>query len=133
MKKIFNFFATILLLIPILAKADNYPINKNIDIKHYVFQLRLTDSNDEIIGTTQVTVNFKQAGMQNFRLDFINKTSVRQDKGMVVDAVSVNNAAVNYTHQNDELIINLPTPSTKNQTITFTLQYHGIPYDCLRI
>ena len=32
MKKIFNFFATILLLIPILAKADNYPINKNIDI-----------------------------------------------------------------------------------------------------
>jgi hypothetical protein len=76
MKKIFNFFATILLLIPILAKADNYPINKNIDIKHYVFQLRLTDSNDEIFVTTQVTVIFKQAGMHNFRLYLINKTNI---------------------------------------------------------
>jgi aminopeptidase N len=52
---------------------------------------------------------------------------------MVVDAVSVNNTAVDYTHGNDELIISLPAPSTKNQTLTFTIQYHGIPYDGLRI
>jgi aminopeptidase N len=71
--------------------------------------------------------------MKNFRLDFVNKTSVRKDKGMVVDAVSVNNTAVDYTHGNDELIISLPAPSTKNQTLTFTIQYHGIPYDGLRI
>ena len=115
MKKIFNFFATILLLIPILAKADNYPINKNIDIKHYVFQLRLTDSNDEIIGTTQVTVNFKLAGMQNFRLDLINKTTEKKDKGMVVEGVSISNTAVNYTHENDALIIYLPKNSVVNR------------------
>ena len=133
MKKIFNFFATILLLIPILAKADNYPINKNIDIKHYVFQLRLTDSNDEIIGTTQVTVNFKLAGMQNFRLDLINKTTEKKDKGMVVEGVSISNTAVNYTHENDALIISLPKNSVANETITFTIKYHGIPFDGLRI
>jgi aminopeptidase N len=134
MKRIINLFITALLfVIPLISKADTYPINKNIDIKHYVFKLSLSDADNEITGTTLVTVNFKEAGMQNFRLDFVNKTSVRKDKGMVVDAVSVNNTAVDYTHGNDELIISLPAPSTKNQTLTFTIQYHGIPYDGLRI
>ena len=134
MKRIINLYTTALLfVIPFISKADTYPINKNIDIKHYVFNLSLSDADNEITGTTLVTINFKEAGMQNFRLDFINKTIARKDKGMVVDAVSVNNIAVNYTHQNDELIISLPAPSTKNQTLTFTIQYHGIPYDGLRI
>ena len=134
MKRIIILFTTVLLFVlPLISKADTYPINKKIDIKHYVFNLSLSDADNEITGTTLVTVNFKEAGMQNFRLDFINKTTARKDKGMVVDAVSVNNAAVNYTHQNDELIISLPAPSTKNQTLTFTIQYHGIPYDGLRI
>ena len=134
MKRIINLFTTALLfVIPLISKADTYPINKNIDIKHYVFKLSLSDADNEITGTTLVTVNFKEAGMQNFRLDFVNKTSVRKDKGMVVDAVSVNNTAVDYTHGNDELIISLPAPSTKNQTLIFTIQYHGIPYDGLRI
>ena len=134
MKRIINLFTTVLLIVvPLISKADTYPINKNIDIKHYVFKLSLSDADNEITGTTLVTLSFKEAGMKNFRLDFINKTSVRKDKGMVVDAVSVNNTAVNYTHGNDELIISLPAPSTKNQTLTFTIQYHGIPYDGLRI
>jgi aminopeptidase N len=134
MKRIINLFTIALfIVVPLISKADTYPINKNIDIKHYIFKLSLSDADNEITGTTLVTINFKEAGMQNFRLDFINKTSARKDKGMVVDAVSVNNAAVNYTHQNDELIISLPAPSTKSQTLTFSIQYHGIPYDGLRI
>ena len=115
MKRIINLFTIALLfVVPLISKADNYPINKNIDIKHYVFKLSLSDADNEITGTTLVTINFKEAGMQNFRLDFINKTSARKDKGMVVDAVSINNATVNYKHQNDELIISLPAPSAKN-------------------
>lgn len=81
MNKLSKYFQLFLCTLPLMAWADQYPINKNIDIKHYVFQLRLSDSNDEIIGTTQVTVNFKQAGMQNFRLDLINKTTERKTKG----------------------------------------------------
>jgi aminopeptidase N len=95
--------------------------------------LHLTDSNDEIIGITQVTVNFKQAGMQNFRLDLINKSSEKKDKGMVVEGVSISNATVKYTHENDALIIYLPKSSVANETITFTIKYHGIPFDGLRI
>ena len=127
------FFNIILYTLPLFAWADQYPINKNIDIKHYVFQLRLTDSNDEIIGTTQVTVNFKQAGMQNFRLDLINKSTEKKDKGMVLEGVSIYNTTVNYTHENDALIIYLPKSSVANETITFTIKYHGIPFDGLRI
>ena len=134
MKRIINLFTTALLfVIPLISKADTYPINKNIDVKHYVFKLILSDADNEITGTTMVTLSFKEAGMQNFRLDFINKTTARKDKGMVVDAVSSSSAAVKYTHQNDELIISLPAPSTKNQTLTFTIQYHGVPFDGLRI
>ena len=134
MKRIINLFTTALLIVvPLISKADTYPINKNIDIKHYVFKLSLSDADNEITGTTLVTLNFKEAGMKNFRLDFINKTSARKDKGMVVDAVRINKTAVDYTHGNDELIISLPAPSTKNQTLIFTIQYHGIPYDGLRI
>jgi aminopeptidase N len=134
MKRIIYLLSTALILISSYSsKADTYPINKNIDVKHYQFNLSLSDADNEITGTTLVTINFKEAGMQNFRLDFINKTSARQNKGMVVDAVTSSNAAVNYTHQNDELIISLPAPSTKNQTTTFTIQYHGVPFDGLRI
>ena len=127
------FFNIILYTLPLSVWADQYPINNNIDIKHYSFQLRLTDSNDEIIGITQVTVNFKQAGMQNFRLDLINKSSEKKDKGMVVEGVSISNATVKYTHENDALIIYLPKSSVANETITFTIKYHGIPFDGLRI
>ena len=134
MKRIIYLFTTALLFVlPLISKADTYPINKNIDVKHYVFKLSLSDADNEITGTTMVTLSFKEAGMQNFRLDFINKTTDRKDKGMVVDAITSSNTAVNYTHENDELIISLPAPSTKNQTLTFTIQYHGVPFDGLRI
>ena len=134
MKKLTKYFFNIILYtLPLFAWADQYPINKNIDIKHYVFQLRLTDSNDEIIGTTQVTVNFKQAGILNFRLDLINTSTEKKDKGMVVEGVSISNTTVNYTHENDALIIYLPKSAVANETITFTIKYHGIPFDGLRI
>jgi aminopeptidase N len=134
MKRIFILFtACSLFLFPILSKADTYPINKKIDIKHYSFALTLSDSNDEIIGSTNITIHFKQAGVQNFRLDLINQSIERKGKGMLVDGVYLDKNPVSYTHQKDALIINLPSPSTLNQTLVFTIKYHGIPFDGLRI
>jgi len=134
MKRIFNLLtACSLFLFPILSKADTYPINKKIDIKHYSFALTLSDSNDEIIGSTNITIHFKQAGVQNFRLDLINQSVERKGKGMLVDGVYLDKNSVSYTHQKDALIINLPSPSTLNQTLVFTIKYHGIPSDGLRI
>ena len=128
-----NFLAATFFLLPLLGWADTYPVNKNIDIQHYSFKISLSDSADVIYGDAQITVLFKKAGMQNFRLDLINKTADRQGKGMVIDAIKVGNEPVTYTHQNDEVIIGLPNPSTSNSTMIFTITYHGIPFDGLRI
>ena len=132
-KSIYFFLFGLWMFSPFFVKADHYPINKNIDVIHYTFNLSLSDSTNEILGSTLVTVKFKEAGMQNLRLDFVNKTDLRQAKGMVVESVMMGNTQINYTHQNDELIIFLPTPSTQLQVVTFTIKYHGIPYDGLRI
>jgi len=134
MKRLFILLtACSLFLFPILSKADTYPINRKIDIKHYSFALTLSDSNDEIIGSTNITIQFKQAGVQNFRLDLINQSVERKGKGMLVDGVYLDKNSVSYTHQKDALIIDLPMPSTINQTLVFTIKYHGIPSDGLRI
>ena len=60
---IYLFTAATLFLCPVITKADTYPINKNIDVKHYAFELSLSDNNDEIIGVANITITFKQAGI----------------------------------------------------------------------
>lgn len=130
--KLFLFVVSFLIL-PQLLSADNYPINKNIDIKHYSFEITVSDTSDEIIGSTQITILFKNAGVNTFRLDLINKSGDKQGKGMEIDAVKLANMPVAYTHQNDEVIISLPSPSTANTELVFTISYHGIPYDGLKI
>lgn len=131
MHKLFPIF--LFLFFPFIVKADQYPINKNIDVKHYSFELSLSDSTDLIVGTTIIKVQFKQAGMQQFRLDLVNQTEKRQGKGMKVDAIMIGNQNLVYTHLNDELIILLPKPSAINEELLFTIQYHGVPFDGLRI
>jgi aminopeptidase N len=134
MKKIlYIFFGIFLIFNGSTAHADDYPVNKNIDIKHYAFEINLSDSNDEIRGIATITIDFREVGVRNFRLDFVNQKVDKENKGMAIDAISIGDQAVRYTHQNDEIILDLPNPSTKNQTIIFTIKYHGVPLDGLRI
>jgi aminopeptidase N len=128
-----SFLTAALILFSQLVWADKYPVNKNIDIKHYKFELGLSDSTDVIYGNAHITILFKKKGILNFRLDLINKTIERNGKGMVIDAIKIGNTPVAYTHQNDELIISLPKPSDANSEIIFIITYHGIPFDGLRI
>lgn len=122
-----------LILNPLISLADDYPINKNIDIKHYSFELVLSDLTDEIYGKAKITVQFKNQGTQSFRLDLINKSIEKQGKGMLIDSIKIGDLPINFTHQNDELMISLPTPSVANSDIIFTIKYHGVPFDGLKI
>lgn len=129
-----QFFTSILLLfLPFLLWADHYPINKNIDVLHYSFELILSDSTNEIVGKTQVRVRFDKEGITHFRLDLANATAKRQEKGMKVDAIQAGNSTLRFTHTNDELLIELNKPSVKGEELVFFIQYHGVPFDGLRI
>ena len=116
-----------------IVKADLYPINKDIDIQHYSFQVHLSDSSDELIGEALITIWFRKSGLEQFRLDLVNSTAERQGKGMVVEAIHLGHTVIDYTHQNDELIIHMPGVSVAGRALTFRINYHGVPYSGLRI
>ena len=125
--------AILILLIPIFSWADHYPINKQADVLHYSFGLTLSDSTNEIVGITHIKVRFNKAGMSQFRLDLANQTEKRQRKGMKVDAISFGGIPLQYSHNNDALLIHLNNPTKEAEEIVFRIQYHGIPADGLRI
>jgi len=118
---------------PLIVFADDYPVNKNIDIKHYSFELILSDATNEIWGNAKIRVLFKTAGIRSIRLDLINKTKERQEKGMQIDSIKIGNIPVLFTHQNDEININLPNSPLANSELVFSVKYHGIPFDGLKI
>jgi len=104
--------AAILSISSFYSFADTYPRNYAIDILHYAFELKLSDNTDEIIGQTTISILIKTADVKQIRLDLINQTEQRLQKGMVVSSVSYNNNKVSFTHKNDALIIQLPSAAT---------------------
>lgn len=108
---------------------DPYPKNPNIDAINYRFEFELSDDTDEILGTTTVDVRFLTKGIETLRLDLIKKSNILGNKGMHVSAVvsNSNGEPVDYKHENDALLITLPSASTKNQRSQFTITYQGIP------
>lgn len=123
----------ILFLFAISCFADKYPRNYSIDITHYSFQLKFSDSTDEINGRASISILFKTNDIKQIRLDLINKTEQRSGKGMIVESVSYNNSPIEFNHQNDALIIKLGGQWEKNKTYTFVIQYKGVPADGLMI
>lgn len=113
--------------------ADTYPRNYSIDVLHYRFEVMLNDNNDEIIGKTSIRIQFKKSNIKQFRLDLMNQTEQRKGKGMLVQSISSNNQALNYTHVGDSLVIQLAKASSVDTVITFVIQYKGIPEEGLRI
>ncbi len=113
--------------------ADKYPRNYSVDIIHYIFELKLSDNTDEIFGKATIRILFKKADIKQIRLDLINRTELRLRKGMVVESITYNNIKVEFTHQNDELFIQLGMPAEKDKTSTVVVHYKGIPADGLRI
>ncbi len=113
--------------------ADNYPRNYNIDVQHYRFELKVSDSSDEIIGTTTIDIKFKKDGIMEFRLDLVNKSVAKNGKGMEVESAYCNGLKTAFKHENDALFIYLNQASEKDQIFSFIIKYRGIPAGGLKI
>lgn len=115
------------------ARTDGYPKNPKVDAINYAFNIHLSDESDEIVCEVTIIIQYKDKGVENFRLDLINASSELDGKGMQVSSVHSDGSSLDYSHENDELIIQLPSPSVKNQSSKYVIQYHGIPATGLKI
>ncbi len=138
MKHLKNIFLLGLFLViglPNIAYAfrDTYPKNPNIDVINYIFKIDLSDSTDEIVGEATVDVRFLKDGIQEFRLDLINASKDLDGKGMKVSKVVSDGKTVEYRHENNALVIKLPSTAKANQRSKYTVFYKGIPATGLKI
>ncbi|HUB33300.1 MAG TPA: M1 family aminopeptidase [Bryobacteraceae bacterium] len=105
--------------------ADTYPRQPEIDVRHYVFRVTLSDESPEISGEATVTVRFTTAGVGGFRLDLAQP--------MNVDEVREDGTAVPFTHTGEQLRIPLAAAPAPGSGHEFTIRYHGVPAAGLKI
>ncbi len=120
MKKSYLLLAALVLLTASTTHSqDVYERNESADVKHYVFNLRLNDVNNEIKGEALITVDL-EPGTKNFTLDLIRKTS---EFGMEITGVSEGETPISYEYKNNKIIL----PVSGSGSKTFKVQYQGIP------
>jgi aminopeptidase N len=106
--------------------GDIYPKNPKVDIINYIFRISLSDDTDEINCVETVDVRYAGEGVQVLRLDLVNET-------MKVRSVTSDGNQLSFTHQNNELLISLPSGSVLNQLSNYTIVYSGKPASGLKI
>lgn len=127
------FLSLLLILCSGASYADPYPRNDAVDIIHYAFHLTFSDNTDELKGIASITLQCKQKNVHQIRLDLINQSDKWKGKGMSVQSVTLNNTDLNFTHKNDELLIQLNVTPEINQSITIVINYSGIPAGGMKI
>src|SRR5262245_51710829 len=110
-----------LLLLPTLLFADNYPRQPGIDVQHYVFRVTLTDTSDDLLGETTVTVRFVREAVNTVVLDLAQSMNVAGVSGVA-----------RYEHQADRLALSLAAPPRAGEVRQFTVKYQGKPAGGLR-
>ncbi|MCJ7579704.1 MAG: M1 family peptidase [Candidatus Aminicenantes bacterium] len=115
------------------ASADFYPKNQNIDVQSYIFKVKLSGDSDDIQCQAVLDVKFLKNGIDEFYLDLVDKESRDDGKGMVIAGIYQNGKELDFTHKNDRVGVSLGEPVKLNETLTFTINYSGVPADGLII
>ncbi|MFN0181910.1 MAG: M1 family metallopeptidase [Gemmatimonadales bacterium] len=119
--------AMLMAFVPPFAPLDTYPKNPAIDALNYAFRLELSDTTDAIVGELTMDLRFLGTGVRAVRLDLVNAGATHGGKGMQVSGVTMNGAAVPFTHANDELLIPLASPPAVQQRAQVVVRYSGRP------
>ena len=112
--------------------ADTYPRQPGIDARHYAVRLTLlTSDSNEIQAEAAVTIRIVTPGTPEAVLDL---TSASPDgKGMTVTASPSNGRAVRVDHRDNRLHLPAAGWSDRGAGRAFTIAYHGVPADGLRL
>jgi aminopeptidase N len=123
----------ILLISPALLWADTYPKNPKIDILNYAFRIQLSDGTDVMHVEATVDVRYVGEGVDRLRFDLVKTSAALGNKGMLVSKIVSEGKSLSFTHEGDQLEINLPAPTRKNQRSSYAITYSGIPATGLKI
>jgi aminopeptidase N len=121
--------ATAILVTPAAARADTYPRQPGVDIRHYTFKLDISDTSTEIAGEASVDVRFTRAGITAVALDL---ASAAGGKGMMVRSVTSHGTPAAFAHDAGVLRITLATPAAAGEERRFTVTYRGTPANGFR-
>lgn len=122
------FFAGILFWPP-LCGQDHQERWSTIDVQHYHFDIKLSDTTDIIFCSAEVEILFKSE-VQEFYLDLVNLTP--QGRGMKIDRLTDNGDKVSFTQKNNQVRFS-GKKNQKGTTRKLLIEYHGIPTDGLII
>jgi aminopeptidase N len=112
-------------------RADTYPRQPGIDARHYAVRLTLlTNDSNEIQGEATVTLRVV-TGTREALLDFTSATA--DGKGMTVTSVTSAGQPMPIAHRDNRLHLPIPASTTADQDVTFTIAYHGVPANGLRL
>lgn len=120
-------FLTLISLLFSIALFAQIPKN-GLDVQHYIFKLRLNDSNNIIKGDAQITTKFTR-DVRQVVFDLVNKNSA--GKGMKVISVSKNTSPVRFSQDSQHVIIY--DQMHAGSEITYDIMYEGIPANGLII
>ncbi len=111
-----------------LPAKDPYPLNKDLDVIAYRFEIQLSDGSDEIQGTARIQIQVKRP-LTYFLLDLGSKGN--DGRGMIVKAVESDGKSISFTHKANRIQLSYTSPVSGR--LELTLHYHGIPRDGLII
>lgn len=104
-----------------------------IDIQHYAFQISISDQSDKIKASADILLMLTDAHVEDVVLDLADQQSFTDGSGMKVLKVSKDGRKLNFTHKNHKLRIALNETVSKDQLISLTITYEGVPADGLII
>lgn len=110
---------------PSVRAMDTYPKNRAIDALNYAFALTLSDETDMISGEATIDLRFREAGIEEVRLDLIEENA--EGTGMRVRAVTEAEGPLKFEHRDDALFIALAQPTEAGERRRITVAYEGIP------
>ncbi|MBN2634078.1 MAG: M1 family metallopeptidase [Bacteroidales bacterium] len=129
MKRIILFCASLFFILTLYPQPGINP-DPGVDVKHYEFNITLSDKSDMIFCRAGIDIEFRSS-TEVLSFDLASKEA--GGKGMAVSSVTLNGSNAEWSHSDDKLKIIPAVPFKEKAFIQVSVSYSGIPADGLII